>query len=162
MEVMRSQHKIKILVSSESTNYANVFSPINFTQLLINCWDILLNKQDSCFQVWCLQINMAFLKASVTLHSLPLDVVYIGTIHPQHLWTGTLFMKSKKNVLIEKPLAMNLTETQELVSVAQENNVFLMEVTKYSPILAKPFFLTPNFFPCLLSGNLDAVLSCIC
>lgn len=140
MEVMRSWQKIKILVSSESTNYANDFRPMNFNQLLINCWDILLNKQDSCFQVWCFQINTAFLKAAVTLDSLPLDVVYVGTIHPQHLSTGKLFMKSKKNVLIEKPLAMNSRETQELLSAAQENNVFLMEVTKYSRILAKPFF----------------------
>ncbi|KAF3843015.1 hypothetical protein F7725_001864 [Dissostichus mawsoni] len=57
------------------------------------------------------------------------NVVYIGTIHPYHLATGKLFMKSKKNVLIEKPLAMNLREVQELISTAQDNSVFLMEVT---------------------------------
>lgn len=39
-------------------------------------------------------------------------------------------MKSKKNVLIEKPLAMNLREVQELITAAKDNSVFLMEVTR--------------------------------
>lgn len=55
--------------------------------------------------------------------------MYIGTIHPQHLNTGKLFINSQKNVLIEKPLGMNLRQVQELITTAQENNVFLMEVT---------------------------------
>ncbi|KAK5921101.1 hypothetical protein CgunFtcFv8_024837 [Champsocephalus gunnari] len=65
-----------------------------------------------------------------------IDVVYIGTIHPYHLATGKLFMKSKKNVLIEKPLAMNLREVQELISAAQDNSVFLMEAiwTRFFPV----------------------------
>ncbi|KAI9530502.1 hypothetical protein NQZ68_004520 [Dissostichus eleginoides] len=65
-----------------------------------------------------------------------MDVVYIGTIHPYHLATGKLFMKSKKNVLIEKPLAMNLREVQELISAAQDNSVFLMEAiwTRFFPV----------------------------
>lgn len=64
-----------------------------------------------------------------------IDVVYIGTIHPQHLSTGKLFMKSKKNVLIEKPLAMNSREVQELITAAQDNSVFLMEAiwTRFFP-----------------------------
>lgn len=94
-----------------------------------------------------------------------LDVVYIGTIHPHHLSTGKVFMKSKKNVLIEKPLAMNSREVQELITAAQDNNVFLMEVTKYSHVLTKVTFtilhLSAQVIPCLLSGNLDTVLPCI-
>lgn len=64
------------------------------------------------------------------------DVVYIGTIHPYHLATGKLFMKSKKNVLIEKPLAMNSREVQELITAAQDNGVFFMEViwTRFFPV----------------------------
>ncbi|XP_053184133.1 trans-1,2-dihydrobenzene-1,2-diol dehydrogenase-like [Scomber japonicus] len=64
-----------------------------------------------------------------------IDVVYIGTIHPYHLSTGKLFMKSKKNVLIEKPLAMNSSEVQKLVTSAQDNSVFLMEAiwTRFFP-----------------------------
>ncbi|XP_049450154.1 trans-1,2-dihydrobenzene-1,2-diol dehydrogenase-like [Epinephelus fuscoguttatus] len=64
-----------------------------------------------------------------------IDVVYIGTIHPYHLATGKLFMNSQKNVLIEKPLAMNSREVQELITVAQDNGVFFMEAiwTRFFP-----------------------------
>ncbi|KAM8750030.1 trans-1,2-dihydrobenzene-1,2-diol dehydrogenase-like [Acanthopagrus latus] len=63
------------------------------------------------------------------------DVVYVGTIHPHHLSAGKLFMKSRKNVLIEKPLAMNSREVQELITAAQKDNVFLMEAiwTRFFP-----------------------------
>uniref|UniRef100_UPI0037E8421C trans-1,2-dihydrobenzene-1,2-diol dehydrogenase-like isoform X1 n=1 Tax=Semicossyphus pulcher TaxID=241346 RepID=UPI0037E8421C len=65
-----------------------------------------------------------------------IDIVYIGTVHPYHLSTGKLFMKAKKNVLIEKPLAMNLREVKELISAAQDNNVFFMEAvwTRFFPV----------------------------
>lgn len=65
-----------------------------------------------------------------------IDVVYVGNIHPHHLSAGKLFMKSKKNVLIEKPLAMNSREVQELISEARDNNVFLMEAiwTRFFPV----------------------------
>ena len=58
----------------------------------------------------------------------PPDVVYIGAIHPRHLSLGLLFMKAKKNVLCEKPLAMNSREVAEMVACARANDVFLMEV----------------------------------
>ncbi|XP_074550930.1 trans-1,2-dihydrobenzene-1,2-diol dehydrogenase-like [Halichoeres trimaculatus] len=66
-----------------------------------------------------------------------IDVVYIGTIHPHHLTASKLYMKAKKNVLIEKPLAMNLREVKELISDAQDNSVFLMEAvwTRFFPVI---------------------------
>lgn len=57
------------------------------------------------------------------------DVVYVGTIHPSHLPVSVLFMNAKKNVLCEKPLAMNLKEVQEMIAAAKLNNVFFMEVS---------------------------------
>ncbi|KAM9545470.1 trans-1,2-dihydrobenzene-1,2-diol dehydrogenase-like [Salvelinus alpinus] len=64
-----------------------------------------------------------------------IEVVYVGTIHPYHLPVGMLFMKAQKNVLCEKPIAMNLREVQELVASAKMNNVFLMEAvwTRFFP-----------------------------
>ncbi|XP_005996775.1 trans-1,2-dihydrobenzene-1,2-diol dehydrogenase [Latimeria chalumnae] len=56
-----------------------------------------------------------------------IDVVYLGTIHPYHLSLGLLFLNSRKNVLCEKPLAMNQRGVQQLLSAARENGVFLME-----------------------------------
>ncbi|XP_056622116.1 trans-1,2-dihydrobenzene-1,2-diol dehydrogenase [Triplophysa dalaica] len=64
-----------------------------------------------------------------------IDVVYVGAIHPHHLRLGVLFMNAGKNVLCEKPLAMNLREVQELIATAKRNNVFLMEAvwTRFFP-----------------------------
>ncbi|KAL1007202.1 hypothetical protein UPYG_G00083390 [Umbra pygmaea] len=64
-----------------------------------------------------------------------IEVVYVGVIHPYHLPICTLFMKAQKNVLCEKPLAMNLREVGEMVATAKMNNVFLMEAlwTRFFP-----------------------------
>ncbi|XP_031424462.1 trans-1,2-dihydrobenzene-1,2-diol dehydrogenase [Clupea harengus] len=64
-----------------------------------------------------------------------IDVVYVGTIHPKHLPVSLLFMNAKKNVLCEKPLAMNLREVQEMVAAAKLNNIFFMEAvwTRFFP-----------------------------
>ncbi|XP_027136829.1 trans-1,2-dihydrobenzene-1,2-diol dehydrogenase isoform X1 [Larimichthys crocea] len=64
-----------------------------------------------------------------------IDVVYIGVIHPYHLSTCLLFMNAKKNVLCEKPLAMNTKEVQEILASAKNNGVFFMEAvwTRFFP-----------------------------
>ncbi|KAM6950123.1 trans-1,2-dihydrobenzene-1,2-diol dehydrogenase-like [Lycodopsis pacificus] len=64
-----------------------------------------------------------------------IDVVYIGVIHPYHLTTCLLFTNAKKNVLCEKPLAMNTKEVKEILTSAKRNDVFLMEAvwTRFFP-----------------------------
>ncbi|XP_023255020.1 trans-1,2-dihydrobenzene-1,2-diol dehydrogenase-like [Seriola lalandi dorsalis] len=64
-----------------------------------------------------------------------IDVVYVGVIHPFHLSTCLLFTNAKKNVLCEKPLAMNSREVQEILASAKKNDVFLMEAvwTRFFP-----------------------------
>ncbi|XP_055030031.1 trans-1,2-dihydrobenzene-1,2-diol dehydrogenase [Misgurnus anguillicaudatus] len=64
-----------------------------------------------------------------------IDVVYVGSIHPHHLSLGVLFMNAGKNILCEKPLAMNLREVKELIATAKHNDVFLMEAvwTRFFP-----------------------------
>lgn len=64
------------------------------------------------------------------------DIIYIGTLQINHLGTGKLFMTHKKGVLIEKPLAMNSREVQELIAAAQDNSMFLMEAmwTRFFPL----------------------------
>ncbi|KAG0719546.1 Trans-1,2-dihydrobenzene-1,2-diol dehydrogenase [Chionoecetes opilio] len=55
------------------------------------------------------------------------DVVYIGTTHICHLPVSSQMLKAGKPVLCEKPLCMNVRETQQLVQTARECGVFLME-----------------------------------
>ncbi|UJH91514.1 Gfo/Idh/MocA family oxidoreductase [Antarcticibacterium sp. 1MA-6-2] len=56
-----------------------------------------------------------------------LDVVYIATPHVFHYEHTLLCLKHSKAVLCEKPFAMNLEQVKEMISVAKEKNVFLME-----------------------------------
>ncbi|XP_062918841.1 trans-1,2-dihydrobenzene-1,2-diol dehydrogenase-like isoform X1 [Mobula hypostoma] len=55
------------------------------------------------------------------------DVVYVGTINTQHLDMTLLMLQAGKNVLCEKPMAMNLRDVQKLVCTARACNCFLME-----------------------------------
>lgn len=55
------------------------------------------------------------------------DVVYIGTLHPQHFDIAKLMLNHGKHVLCEKPLTMNLKQTTELINLAKQKKLFLME-----------------------------------
>ncbi|CAG0899032.1 unnamed protein product [Cyprideis torosa] len=55
------------------------------------------------------------------------EVIYVGSIHPTHFKIAMAAMENGKHVLVEKPMAMNVSETEALISKAKEKNVFLME-----------------------------------
>ncbi|EAR12666.1 Predicted dehydrogenase [Polaribacter irgensii 23-P] len=55
------------------------------------------------------------------------DAVYIATPHSFHKEHTMLCLQNKKAVLCEKPLAMNASEVLEMIALAKENNVLLME-----------------------------------
>jgi len=55
------------------------------------------------------------------------DIVYLGVLHTQHWRVGLLFLNAGKNVLCEKPFAMNSKQVKDLVAAARMNDVFLME-----------------------------------
>ena len=55
------------------------------------------------------------------------DAVYIATPHSFHKQHSILCLKNKKAVLCEKPFAMNQQEVEEMIAVAKEQNVLLME-----------------------------------
>jgi len=55
------------------------------------------------------------------------DVVYVGSVADTHYDLAKMCLEAEKPTLIEKPLALNFDETQELVNIAKEKNVFLLE-----------------------------------
>lgn len=55
------------------------------------------------------------------------DIVYVATPHVFHQEHTLLCLRNKKAVLCEKPFAMNLEQVEEMIRVAKENKVFLME-----------------------------------
>lgn len=66
-----------------------------------------------------------------------IDVVYIGTPHTFHLDNATLCMRAGKAVLCEKALTINAPEAEEMVRVAREEKVFLMEamIPRHVPLM---------------------------
>jgi predicted dehydrogenase len=67
------------------------------------------------------------------------DIVYIGTPHSMHAANAIMALNGGKAVLCEKPFAMNLREAGQVVALAREKKLFLMEAmwTRYMPALAE-------------------------
>ena len=63
------------------------------------------------------------------------DVIYIATPHNSHHENTLLCLDNGKAVLCEKPFAMNTRQTLEMINLAMERKVFLMEAlwTKFLP-----------------------------
>ncbi|EDW75838.1 uncharacterized protein Dwil_GK14982 [Drosophila willistoni] len=55
------------------------------------------------------------------------DVVYIGTLNPQHYEVCLLMLNKGKHVLCEKPLAMNKKQVEGILAAAKANKRFFME-----------------------------------
>ncbi|RYE96424.1 MAG: Gfo/Idh/MocA family oxidoreductase [Oxalobacteraceae bacterium] len=64
-----------------------------------------------------------------------IDLVYIGTPHPQHVENALMALRAGKGVLCEKPFTMNLREAEQVVTLARTKRLFLMEAmwTRYLP-----------------------------
>jgi predicted dehydrogenase len=67
------------------------------------------------------------------------DIIYIGTPHPMHAENAILALNGGKAVLCEKPFTMNLREAVQVIAVARERKLFLMEAmwTRFMPALAE-------------------------
>jgi predicted dehydrogenase len=67
------------------------------------------------------------------------DAVYVATPHPFHKEHSLLALNAGKPVLCEKPFTINVGELEEVVKVARERKLFLMEGmwTRYFPLMYK-------------------------
>jgi predicted dehydrogenase len=67
------------------------------------------------------------------------DVIYIGTPHPYHYENTLMCLNAGKHVLIEKPFAMNTGQAQEMIDLAREKGLFLMEAmwTRFIPAMVQ-------------------------
>ncbi|MCC5835340.1 MAG: Gfo/Idh/MocA family oxidoreductase [Opitutales bacterium] len=59
------------------------------------------------------------------------DIVYIATPHPMHAEWAVKAAEAGKHILCEKPLAMNVAETQRILTAVRTNKVFMMEAFMY-------------------------------
>ncbi|PCJ94119.1 MAG: oxidoreductase [Flavobacteriaceae bacterium] len=67
------------------------------------------------------------------------DVLYIATPHDSHAELSIAAMRKGKHVLCEKPIAVNRKDTESMVAVSKEENVFLMEAmwSRFNPSIKK-------------------------
>ena len=67
------------------------------------------------------------------------DAIYVATPHNFHREHTILALRHGKHVLCEKPFAINAAEAQEMVDVAREAGLFLMEAmwSRFLPIIVE-------------------------
>ncbi|MEA2068845.1 MAG: Gfo/Idh/MocA family oxidoreductase [Verrucomicrobiota bacterium] len=68
-----------------------------------------------------------------------IDAVYIATTHNFHHENIKLCLGHGKHVLCEKPFTVNAAQTRELMELAREKNLFMMEAvwTRFLPAIGK-------------------------
>ncbi len=67
------------------------------------------------------------------------DIIYVATPHSHHHEAALLCLRSGKPLLVEKAFTLDLAQAQDLVSVARERRLFLMEAmwTRTLPAIHK-------------------------
>jgi dihydrodiol dehydrogenase / D-xylose 1-dehydrogenase (NADP) len=67
------------------------------------------------------------------------DVIYIATIHTLHRENCLDCLKAGKAVLCEKPFTINAAQAAEVIALARQKKLFLMEAmwTRYFPVFGK-------------------------
>ena len=69
-----------------------------------------------------------------TLNNLSItEIVYVGTFTSMHAEQCIQLMNAGKNVLCEKPMALNLKKAKQVLETAKKNDVFFMEVRIWLP-----------------------------
>jgi predicted dehydrogenase len=74
------------------------------------------------------------------------DVIYIATPHNLHYSNTIMCLENGKNVLCEKPFAVNGTQVRKMIAKAKEKNLFLMEAmwSRFIPHILKAKELISN------------------
>lgn len=94
------------------------------------------------------EVAQTFVDFKEMLNQTNADVINICTPHGLHADMAILAMKAGKNVLVEKPMALNVFDCHRMIDAAHENNVKLMVVkqNRYNvPIALTREALTSGF-----------------
>ncbi len=82
-------------------------------------------------------VEHLFTSLEALAQSHDIDAVYIASPNSLHFSQSELFLRHKKHVICEKPLASNLREVEAVIACARENGVVLFEAFKTASL--------PNF-----------------
>jgi dihydrodiol dehydrogenase / D-xylose 1-dehydrogenase (NADP) len=72
-------------------------------------------------------------------HDPEVDAIYISTPHPFHVENTKLCLENGKAVLCEKPFTINTRQADEVIALARQKRLFLMEAmwTRFLPALIR-------------------------
>lgn len=67
------------------------------------------------------------------------DCVYIATPHTTHCHYASLALEAGKNVICEKPAAMNRRQMEQMLALSEKNNAYFGEIMhfRYSPVFSQ-------------------------
>lgn len=84
-------------------------------------------------------INKAYGSYEALVLDHEIDVIYIATPHHNHLEQTLLSLNHNKAVLCEKPITVNAQQANQVIQLAQEKGLFLMEAMwmKLNPTILK-------------------------
>jgi predicted dehydrogenase len=113
------QHSKRKIISTHCGAYSNH----NLTEL-IAVSDINKDMLDNCKQFW--QIENGYLSYEEMLNEESIDILSICTYNDSHLPIVKQAVKNNvKVILCEKPIADNLEDAEEIISLCKKNNVKL-------------------------------------
>jgi predicted dehydrogenase len=75
-----------------------------------------------------------------------IDVVYISSVNSDHYWQVLKAAMAGKNILCERPIALNSVQIEEMIKVCKEQNVILMidHLHRFHPLVQKAKELIGN------------------
>ncbi|MFA5805367.1 MAG: Gfo/Idh/MocA family oxidoreductase [Melioribacteraceae bacterium] len=75
-----------------------------------------------------------------------IDVVYISSVNSDHYWQVLKAARVGKNILCERPIALNSVQIEEMIKVCKEQNVILMinHLHRFHPLVQKAKELINN------------------
>ncbi|GGE19059.1 Gfo/Idh/MocA family protein [Psychroflexus salis] len=85
------------------------------------------------------QAKKAYASYTKLIEDKEVNIIYIATPHAFHFEWAMKCLQAKKHVLCEKPMCLNLNQTQTLINEAKAQNCFLMEGiwTRFMPSTKK-------------------------
>lgn len=130
------EHKIVAVASSSSSDRAKQF---------VN--DIGVNYNVDCYGTYEELVNNP-----------NIDIIYVATPHSMHYENCRLALNAGKSVLCEKAFTINEAQANQLISIAKEKNLFLMEAvwTRFFPLCIE---LQRLLHEEKIIGNIHRVLS---
>ncbi len=75
-----------------------------------------------------------------------IEVVYISSVNSDHYWQVLKAAKAGKNILCERPIALNSVQIEEMIKVCKEQNIILMinHLHRFHPLVQKAKELINN------------------